>query len=210
MSHGPWHYRIAARIAALVNRIGDAWNWLVGPIERLFGRLGETMLGALDSFEGLETVVVGLVRTIFWPLIALGRLIGRLLPSGAGPFGPLVRALGYLFGWVPKLGVWRLWSSASRGERTSKDTCILYTKPEPLSMHILCLSSTVLAAAALCQGTARTRPGASQPFRLARVDALGHHMDRLQRRPEVLQGGPCKPPTHTHTRTGPPRAPGSP
>ena len=76
--------------------------------------------------------------------------------------------------------------------------------------RLLCLSSTVLAAAALCQGTATTRPGASQPFRLARVDALGHNMDRLQRRPEVLQGGPCKPPTHTHTRTGPPRAPGSP
>lgn len=103
MSHGPWHYRIAARIAEGVNRIGDAWNWLVRPIERLFGWFGETMLGALDSFEGLETVVVGLVRTIFWPVIALGRLLGRLLPSGAGPLGLLGRALGPLFGWIPKL-----------------------------------------------------------------------------------------------------------
>lgn len=91
MSRPPLSYRIAQFFTRAAARIGDAWNWAVNPIERFFGRLGEGAFGALDSFEGLESAVASFLRFLFWPLILIGRLLGRLLPSGNGTGGALGR-----------------------------------------------------------------------------------------------------------------------
>lgn len=99
MSRPPLQYRIVAFFGRLAGRIGDGWHWLVGPVERLFGRVGEGALGALDSFEGLESAVVGVLRIIFWPVIVVFSLVGRWLPTGgeAGPglFGRTFGRLGH-------------------------------------------------------------------------------------------------------------------
>lgn len=98
MSRPPLRYRIADWFAARGRQLGDAWDRLIGPIENAFRRVGEGSLSALDSFEGIESLVVRLVRAVFWPLIALAGLIGRFLPSGTtnGPFGFVGRFAGRL------------------------------------------------------------------------------------------------------------------
>ncbi|MEO0529579.1 MAG: hypothetical protein AAF266_03275, partial [Planctomycetota bacterium] len=86
----PIHQRLAHGFTRMVNRIGDAWAGFIAPFERFFGRLGEGLFGALDSFSSLEALVVRVVRFVFWPLLALGRLFGRLVPGG-GPFAMVSR-----------------------------------------------------------------------------------------------------------------------
>lgn len=85
MSRPPLQYRIAAFFGQCAERIGAAWSWFVGPIERFIARLGEGALGALDSFEGLESAVVAALRFIFWPVLFAFSLVGRLLPRSEAP-----------------------------------------------------------------------------------------------------------------------------
>lgn len=118
MPRPPLRYRIANWFAHLSERISEAWYRLIGPVERLFGRLGEGAFGALDSFEGVESFVVGVVRTLFWPFIAVGRWLGRFLPVSEGGTGPINRALGYPLRLLQRLAdklnldwliVWAVW-----------------------------------------------------------------------------------------------------
>lgn len=88
MPRPPLHHRLAHRIAQGLRRLGDAWNWFVGPIERFFGQVGDSVLGIFDSFEALESIVFRLVSTLFWPFIAIGRWLGRRVPAD-GPFTQL-------------------------------------------------------------------------------------------------------------------------
>lgn len=97
MSRPPLKYRLAAFFGRLAERLSDGWHWLVGPFERFFGRLGEGALGALDSFEGLESAVLGLLRFIFWPITAFFSLFTRWLPSGGTPGSGRV---GRAFVWI--------------------------------------------------------------------------------------------------------------
>ncbi len=98
MARLPLRYRIADWFAARTRQVGYAWDAVVGPIENLFGRIGEGVLSAFDSFEGLESLVIRVVRVLFWPVIALGRLFGRLFPAGTGA-GPL-GFVGRFFSWI--------------------------------------------------------------------------------------------------------------
>ncbi|TWT96160.1 hypothetical protein Pla108_32470 [Botrimarina colliarenosi] len=98
MSRPPFRYRLADWFARRARDCGYFWDRLVGPFERLFGRLGEGVFTAFDSFEGLESFVVRLVRVLFWPLLAPFRLIGRFLPKGGGPFQSLGAAVGRFAG----------------------------------------------------------------------------------------------------------------
>ena len=112
MSRLPIHLRFANWIARGVNRLGNAWNWLIGPVERLFGRIADNVLEAFDNFEALESVVFRLVSIIFWPFLALGKWLGSWIPS-EGPFANLLslpgRAIWYLgeriFGLAEKLNL---------------------------------------------------------------------------------------------------------
>lgn len=98
MARPPLRYRLADWFAARSRQFGAAWDAVIGPIENLFGRIGEGFLSMFDSFEGLESFVVRIVRIVFWPLIVLGRLIGRFLPTGTGrgPFSFIGRQIARL------------------------------------------------------------------------------------------------------------------
>lgn len=82
MSRPPLHHRIAHGFTRVFNSVGDAWSGFVSPFERFFGRLGEGVFGVFDSFSGLEALVIRVVGFLFWPVFALGRLIGSWLPVG--------------------------------------------------------------------------------------------------------------------------------
>lgn len=100
MARLPLRYRIADWFAARTRQVGYAWDAVVGPIEGFFGRIGEGVFSAFDSFDGLESFVVRVVRALFWPVKVVGRLFGRFLPSGQGS-GPL----GFVGRWFSRIGV---------------------------------------------------------------------------------------------------------
>lgn len=81
MSRPPFHLRLRDGLNRATQAIGDAWWRFVRPLERAFGSVGESLLGAFDSFEGLESLVFRMVRPLFWPFAAIGRLGWRALPA---------------------------------------------------------------------------------------------------------------------------------
>ncbi len=91
MPRMPLHIRFTRWFSSNMNRIGNAWHRLVEPIERLFGYLGESLLGIFDSFEALESVIFRLVSLLFWPFLALGRWLVSWIPSE----GPLARLFSF-------------------------------------------------------------------------------------------------------------------
>ncbi|MEM6798448.1 MAG: tetratricopeptide repeat protein [Planctomycetota bacterium] len=83
MSRPPLQVRIGLWLAQSANSLGDGWNRLVEPFEGFFHWVGESVFGAFDSFEELESRVVRGVATLFWPLVVAARWVGRFLPKPA-------------------------------------------------------------------------------------------------------------------------------
>ncbi len=103
MPRPPLRYRIASWFTRLSERTSDAWYRFTSPFERFFARIGEGAFGALDSFQGVESFVIGVVRTLFWPFILLGRLVSRYIPVSEGGPGPVARFLWYPIGLAQRL-----------------------------------------------------------------------------------------------------------
>lgn len=81
MSRPPIFIRFGSWIGERVNRLGDAWNRLVEPIEIAFAWLGDRFFSAFDSFKTLELVVVRVVAILLWPLTATFGWLSRFLPA---------------------------------------------------------------------------------------------------------------------------------
>lgn len=86
---------LAHRTSEGLARIGAA---IVRPIERLIGGATDRVLSATERVDHVESLVVRVLRFVFWPVLLLGRIFKLLLPAVVvDAFASLANSLRGLF-----------------------------------------------------------------------------------------------------------------